>query len=172
MTEPALDTTGPRPAVRLERQLPDPPSVVWRAITERAQLKSWFPCDVVVEGGRWEVGAGITFTFPPEVIDMTMAGTVLAVDEPKLLSYTWGEDEILRFELHPDGDGTRLVLTDQLHAAWAARNAAGWEDCLDLLAGLSPAPDAWRRHFDAYSVAFEPVLGRQEGPPAEYKGES
>ena len=107
------------------------------------------------------VGAAITFTFPPEVIDLTLTGPVLAADEPKLLSFTWGEDEILRFELHPDGDGTRLVLTDQLRAAWAARNAAGWEDCLDRLAGLSPAPDAWKHHFDAYSAAFEPVLGPQ-----------
>jgi uncharacterized protein YndB with AHSA1/START domain len=172
MTEPTLDTTGPRPAVRLERRLPDPPPVVWRAITERGQLKAWFSCDVIVEGGRWEVGAAITFTFPPEVIDLTLTGTVLAADEPKLLSYTWGDHEILRFELHPDGAGTRLVLTDQLHAAWAARNAAGWQDCLDRLAGLSPAPDAWKHHFDTYSAAFEPVIGAQEGPPAEYKGGS
>ena len=165
------DTTGPGPAVRLTRYLPDPPSVVWQAITDREQLKAWFPCDVIVEGGRWEVGAAITFPFPPEVIEMTLTGTVLAVDEPKLLSYTWGADEILRFELYPEGDGTRLVLVDQLRAGWAARNAAGWADCLDRLAGLPAAPDAWRRRFDAYRAAFEPVLGPQEGPPEGYKGD-
>jgi hypothetical protein len=81
------------------------------------------------------------------VIDLTLAGTVLAVDEPRLLSYTWGDDEILRFELYADGEGTRLVLTDQLRASWAARNAAGWADCLDRLAGRSAEPDAWRRRF-------------------------
>ena len=172
MTDAALDTTGPEPAVRLERYLPDPPPVVWQAITERGQLRAWFPCDVIVDGGRWEVGAAIAFPFPPEAMDLTLTGTVLAVDEPKLLSYTWGEDEILRFELYPEGDGTRLVLTDQLRAGWAARNAAGWENCLDMLAGLSPEPDAWRRRFDAYSAVFEPVIGPQEGPPAEYKGGS
>jgi uncharacterized protein YndB with AHSA1/START domain len=142
MTDVSLDTTGPRPAVRLERRLPDPPAVVWQAITEREQLKAWFPCDVIVQGGRWEVGASITFPFPAEVIDMTLTGTVLAVDEPRLLSYTWGE-EVLSFELHPDGGGTRLVLTDQLQADWAARNAAGWDDCLDRLAGLPVESDAW-----------------------------
>jgi uncharacterized protein YndB with AHSA1/START domain len=168
MTDATLDTTGPKPAVRLERWLPDPPAVVWRAITERDQLKAWFPCDVIVEGGRWEVGAAITFPFPAEVIEMTLTGTVLAADEPKLLSYTWGEDEILRFELYPDGDGTRLVLTDQLQADWAARNAAGWEECLDRLAGLPVQPEAWRRRFGVYSAAFEPEIGPQEGPPAEY----
>jgi uncharacterized protein YndB with AHSA1/START domain len=172
MTDATLDTTGAKPAVRLERHLPDPPSVVWQAITERAQLKAWFPCDVIVEGGRWEAGAAITFPFPPEVIDMTLTGTVLAVDEPKLLSFTWGEEETLRFELYPDGDGTRLVLTDELRASWAARNAAGWEDCLDLLVGVSAEPGAWRRRFDAYSAAFEPRIGAQEGPPADYKGDA
>jgi uncharacterized protein YndB with AHSA1/START domain len=171
MTDPALDTSGPKPAVRLERYLPDPPPVVWQAITDRDQLRQWFPCDVIVAGGRWEVGASITFPFPPEVIDMTLTGTVLAVDEPRLLSYTWGDEEVLRFELHPQGTGTRLVLTDQLRAAWAARNAAGWEDCLDRLAGLPADPGAWPRRFAACSAAFEPVLGRQEGPPAEYKGD-
>jgi uncharacterized protein YndB with AHSA1/START domain len=172
MTDAVLDTTGAKPAVRLERYLPDPPPVVWQAITDRAQLKEWFPSDVIVEGGRWEVGAAITFPFPAEVIDMTLAGTVLAVDEPKLLSYTWGEDETLRFELQPEGEGTRLVLIDQLQAGSAARNAAGWEDCLDRLVGLPRDPDAWRRRFAAYSAAFEPVIGPQEGPPAGYKGDS
>jgi uncharacterized protein YndB with AHSA1/START domain len=171
MTDGTLDTAGPQPAVRLERRLPDPPAVVWQAITERDQLKAWFPCDVIVSGGEWVVGAAITFPFQPEVIDMTLTGTVLDVDEPRLLSYTWGEEEVLRFELHPDGSGTRLVLTDQLRAGWAARNAAGWDDCLDRLAGLPAQPDAWRDRFTAYAAAFEPVIGPQEGPPAEYKGE-
>jgi uncharacterized protein YndB with AHSA1/START domain len=171
MTDATLDTAGTRPAVRLERYLPDPPAVVWQAITDRAQLKEWFPCDVIVEGGRWEVGAAISFPFPAEVIDMTLAGTVLAVDEPKLLSYTWGDQETLRFELYPEGDGTRLVLTDQLAASAAARNAAGWEDCLDKLAGQPADPGAWRRRFAVYSAAFEPEIGPQEGPPADFKGE-
>jgi len=123
MTDGTLDTTGPRPAVRLERHLPDPPAVVWQAITEPDQLKAWFPCDVIVSGGRWVVGAAISFPFPSEVIDMTLTGTV------------------------------------------------GWDDCLDRLAGLPVRPDAWRRRFAAYAAAFEPVIGPQEGPPAEYKGE-
>ena len=170
MTDGTLDTTGARPAVRLSRYLPDPPAVVWRAITEREQLKAWFPCDVIVSGGEWAVGAAITLPFPADVIDMTLTGTVLAVDEPRLLSYTWGEDEVLRFELSPEGAGTRLVLIDELQASWAARNAAGWEDCLDRLAGSVVEPDGWRRRFAAYSAAFEPVIGPQEGPPAEFKG--
>ena len=87
---------------------------------------------------------------------------------PRRLAFTWGE-ETLRFELSPDGDGTRLVLIDELPAAHAARNAAGWETCLDRLAGLAPAEDAWKPRFERYAAEFAPVLGPQEGPPAEVR---
>lgn len=169
MTDATLLTDRARPAVRLERHFPDPPAVVWRALTEREQLRSWFPSDVIVTGGRWEVGAAITFLFPPEVIDLTLTGEVLEVDEPNLLAFTWGEDT-LRFELSAEGDGTRLVLIDELPAGAAARNAAGWEQCLDRLEDLQPAPDSWQPRFQHYAAAFEPILGPQEGPPAGYKG--
>jgi uncharacterized protein YndB with AHSA1/START domain len=169
MTDATLLTDGARPAVRLERHLPDPPAVVWKALTEREQLRSWFPSDVILDGGRWEVGASITFPFPPEVMDLTITGEVVEMDEPNVLAFTWGEDT-LRFELSAQEDGTRLVLVDELPAHGAARNAAGWENCLDRLAGLEPAPNAWRQNFERYAAAFGPDLGPQEGPPAGRKG--
>ena len=86
MTDATLITDGTRPAVRLERQLPDSPATVWRALTEREQLRSWFPCDVIVEGDHWVAGAAITFPFPPEVIDMTLTGEVLEVDEHQVVA--------------------------------------------------------------------------------------
>jgi uncharacterized protein YndB with AHSA1/START domain len=164
MTDATLLTDRGRHAVRLERHLADPPAVVWRALTEREQLRSWFPCDVIVEGGRWEVGAAITFPFSPEALDLTLTGDVLEVDEPNVLAFTWGEDT-LRFELSPEAGGTRLVLVDELPPDAAARNAAGWENCLDRLAGLDPAPDAWRARFERYAAAFEPALGPQRRKP-------
>jgi uncharacterized protein YndB with AHSA1/START domain len=164
MTDATLLTDRARPAVRLERHLADPPAVVWQALTEREQLRSWFPSDVIVDGGRWKVGAAITFPFPPEVLDLTLTGEVLEVDEPNVLAFIWGEDT-LRFELSPEAGGTRLVLVDELPADAAARNAAGWENCLDRLAGLEPAPDAWQSHFERYAAAFETALGPQARRP-------
>jgi uncharacterized protein YndB with AHSA1/START domain len=164
MTDASLLTDGARPALRLERHLPDPPDVVWRALTEREQLRSWFPCDVIVSGGRWEVGAAITFPFPPDVMDMTLTGEVLEVDEPNVLAFTWGGDA-LRFELSTEGDGSRLVLIDELQPDSAARNAAGWERCLDRLAGIEPAPDGWEPRFEHYADAFEPIVGPQGRRP-------
>jgi uncharacterized protein YndB with AHSA1/START domain len=166
MTEATVTTSGERASLRLERHLVDPPEVVWSAITDRDQLRSWFPCDVEVVGGVWQVGAAIVFRFPPEVIDVTLHGDVLAVEAPALLSFSWGE-EILRFELTEVGSGTRLVLTDELPPAIAARNAAGWEACLArLVPSLSNEDPSWQAAFDKYAAKFSAALGPQEGPPA------
>jgi uncharacterized protein YndB with AHSA1/START domain len=170
MTNPAtLLTDGARPAVRLERHLPDPPPIVWQALTDREQLRSWFPCEVIVADGRWKVGATIAFPFPPEM-NMTLTGEVLIVDEPVVLAFTWGE-ETLRFELSPHGGGTRLVLIDELPPGAAARNAAGWDVCLDRLAGSDASGGGWQPLFEAYTAAFQPVLGVQEGPPTSHQGD-
>ena len=166
MTDAQLLNDRERPALRFERRLHDPPDVVWQALTEREQLRSWFPCDVIVSGGRWEVGAAITFPVRPEVIDLTLTGEVLEVDEPNVLAFTWGDDR-LRFELSPEGEGTRLVLVDELPPDSAARNAAGWEQCLDRLAGAEPAVDGWQPLFERYAAAFEPTLGPQQARPAQ-----
>jgi uncharacterized protein YndB with AHSA1/START domain len=170
MTDPVLTTEGDRPSIRLERRLTDPPNVVWRALTEPEKLARWFPCQIQVEGGTWRVGAALTFPFPPEVIEMTLTGEVLELNAPHLLVYTWGP-ETLRFELLDDDGGTRLLLTDVLDPASAARNAAGWDDCLDLLAGGAP-PDrpAWQARFERYAASFEPIVGPQDGPPDGYTG--
>jgi len=107
VTEATIVGEVDRPTIRLERQLVDPPSVVWRALTDREELRSWFPCDVIVTGGLWKLGAAISFLFPPEVMDMTLTGEVLAVDEPRALAFRWGE-EILRFELTESNGGPAL----------------------------------------------------------------
>lgn len=164
MSQAELRTDGARPAVRLERKLADPPAVVWQAITEREQLRAWFPCDVEVAGGVWEVGAAITFDFGDEMSGSTLSGEVFAVDEPKLLAFSWGAER-LQFELTPHGSGTLLVLIDELPADAAARNAAGWDACLDRLAGLEPVD--WKPRFDTYAATFEPLIGPQAGPPTE-----
>jgi uncharacterized protein YndB with AHSA1/START domain len=169
MTDITFTNNEPKPTIRLERSLPDPPSAVWRSLTDRDELKSWFPCDVLVEGDRWIPGAVITFVFPPDVMDLTMTGTVLTADEPHMLSYEWGEER-LSFELHEEGTGTRLVLIDELDRDAAARNAAGWDICLARLTGVESVEGTWRDKFERYSATFEPTLGPQSGPPDAYKG--
>lgn len=162
----ALVMLGTGPAVRFERVLNSPAEAVWRALTEPEELRGWFPCEISVD--RWEVGASLTFSFPGHA-EFTMDGVVLECDPPRTLAYLWGE-ETLRFQLDTDSSGsggTRLVMTDEMAASIAARNAAGWHVCLDLLAG-KPSPEGdegWRTLFARYCTAFEPTLGPQEGPP-------
>jgi hypothetical protein len=62
------------------------------------------------------------------------------------------------------------VLIDALPAGAAARSAAGWEECLDRLAGTTAPADRWKERFAFYSAAFEAALGPQQGPPDAYKG--
>ena len=68
-------------------------------------------------------------------------------------------------ELTEVDGGTRLVFTDQLDATFAARNAAGWDVCLELLDGRTAPEDLWTARFDRYVEAFEPAIGPQVGPP-------
>ena len=133
-----LQTDGGRSVLRMERWLKHPPEKVWRAMTEPQRLADWFPGKIVPElreGGKVEFGFGGD-------------GVVTDLDPPRLIAYTWDTDH-LRWELHPDGDGTRLVL---LHTfddrAGAASFGAGWHTCivaldlaLDGRAGEDPGVD-------------------------------
>ena len=164
MPHATVITGADGPCVQLARVVAASPESLWDMVTRRELLANWFPCDVVIEGDQWVRGASISFSFPADVADMTLAGEVLEAQRPHRLAFTWGE-ETLRFEIDVEESATRLTLTDCLAAPYAARNAAGWEVCLDRLCGAEVAPEAWRAHFDAYREAFEPQLGPQEGPP-------
>lgn len=165
MTEATLLKAGARPVLRFERNLPEPPEEVWRAVTDPVEMRSWFPTRIEIE--EWKVGAELTHHFDEHDID-PLPGTVLEWDPPCRVSFTWGTDTI-SFELTPSAHGgTAFVLTEELDASHAARNAAGWEACLDRLEG-GQEREAWRARFDRYVAGFKPVLGPQEGPPEGVK---
>lgn len=151
-----------RAIVRIERLVDAEPVAVWSMLTDPAELASWFPCEVTVEGDDWTVGTSLTFRFDDAKGGLTIHGTVTEVLAPSRLAYTWG-DETLSFTVDAEGSGTRLAVRNGLDKAHAARNAAGWDDCLDALAG-TPLGD-WRVRFEQYRTEFEPILGPQEGPP-------
>jgi len=93
-----------------------------------------------------------------------LPGSVLERDPPRRVTFTWGAD-IIGFALTepPDG-GTIFVLTEELSANHAARNAAGWDACLDRLQ-LGAESESWKPRIDRNVATFEPVLGHQDGPP-------
>jgi uncharacterized protein YndB with AHSA1/START domain len=169
-----LDAAGDRWSVTFTRRLHHPVEEVWRAVTEPEQLAAWFPDRIVGELGP---GARLRFVFGDDDAD-GFDGEVLVYDPPTLLELSWGGDR-LRIELHPDGEGTVLTLVDTFaELGKAARDAAGWHECLDRLecrleGAVPPAPGAtWRETNARYVERFGPpasTIGPPEGwqPPAE-----
>jgi uncharacterized protein YndB with AHSA1/START domain len=161
MSEATLLTTGIRPVLRFERHLPLPVETVWRAVTDKDEMRSWFPTRIEID--EWMVGASLVHHFDDQDIG-PLSGTVLEWDPPRRVSFTWSDDTI-SFELSPAPDGgTTFVLTEELSPNHAARNAAGWESCLDRLQQRVDG-ESWKVRFDHYVASFEPVLGHQDGPP-------
>jgi uncharacterized protein YndB with AHSA1/START domain len=173
-TDGELVTIDGRSALRFERRYRQPVDRVWRAITEPSEMSQWFPSDVV---GERAVGAELRFDDDAQRAAAAAAGEghrddggehftgrVVAWDPPKVFSFSWG-GEVLRFELHPDGDGTRLVFTQVLsHRSTAARNGAGWHGCLrslDALLGVDPPeePDDGWQSFREFLGAMGPEPG-------------
>jgi len=165
MTEATLLRAGNRPVLRFQRHLPEPIETVWRAVTDPQEMRAWFPTRIEID--EWRVGAELTHFLDEHGID-PLPGTVLEWDPPRRVSFTWGTDTI-GFELTAASDGgTTFVLTEELNASIAARNAAGWEACLDRLQhGAEGEP--WKPRFDRYVAVFEPTLGHQDGPPDGYR---
>ncbi|MBM7847230.1 SRPBCC domain-containing protein [Arthrobacter roseus] len=111
---------GGETAVKTEYRFDAPPAKMWEFLTDPKKLRFWFPCEMTIQ--LREKGS-VIFTFPD---DRPETGSVVAVDENRLLAYTWGE-ELLRWTLKAVDDGCRLVLTDVLAKPSTAANvAAGW----------------------------------------------
>lgn len=159
-----------RPTLRFERRLKHPIEKVWRALTDPVELEHWFPtriesvsaadADPFVPGGKLRFPFRAAKELDGEVIP-DFEGEILELDPPRLLAYTWADD-VLRFELIPDGDGCLLVFTDTFtEHGKAARDGAGWHVCLDGLAARldgaePPAEDSWRGRYENYVAVFGP----------------
>jgi uncharacterized protein YndB with AHSA1/START domain len=115
--------------IHVDQFLAQPPAKVWLMLTEPERLATWWgPGDI-----RPEVGHKFT-------LDMGRWGkqpcTVTAVEDEKLLSYTFAEgvmDWTITWRLSPEGTGTRLFLEhggfdldDPRHADAFRNMSRGW----------------------------------------------
>jgi len=160
MVNETLHAEDGRWVLRFERRLAHPVEKVWRAVTEPSELAGWFPADVDLQ---LQPGGKIRFGLPGGEAPM-QDGEVLELDPPRLFGFTWAED-VLRFELRPDGDGCLLLFSHTFdERPSAASFAAGWTICLtgllSMLAGEEPAEDAlasWpglhERYVDRFGLA-------------------
>jgi uncharacterized protein YndB with AHSA1/START domain len=162
-----LERAGGRWRLRFTRELAHPPERVWSAITEPEHLDTWFPQRV---RGEWLVGAALTFSGD----GYELGGEVLSYEPPRLLEFRWGAD-VIRLELAPREGGCTLTLLDTIdELGKAARDGAGWHECLDLLEchldGGEPWPTGarWARLHPGYVTSFGPEASTI-GPPPEFR---
>ncbi len=145
--------------VRLERLLPGPMERIWQYLTDSEKRVRWFaggPMELRV-GGKAELlfdHRNISNEPVPERFKAMEEGKLISYghvtqcEAPRLLSYTWWENEDdkseITFELFPEGEEVRLVLT---HRRLADQQemlnvSGGWHahvDILeDLLRGVTP----------------------------------
>jgi uncharacterized protein YndB with AHSA1/START domain len=138
---------------------------VWRAVTEPEQLAVWFPQEIV---GDRRAGAPLRFV---SSAGGGFDGQMLVFDPPSVMEFTWGAGR-LRIELQAEEAGTLLTLTDTFDdLGKAARDAAGWHDCLDRLAsgldGIAPPAwgHSWRQINEACIARFGPDASVIGPPP-------
>jgi uncharacterized protein YndB with AHSA1/START domain len=160
-----LDRQGGRWTLAFSRKLAHPREKVWRAVTEPEHLAVWYPQEIV---GERKAGAPLRFVSSEgDGFD----GQMLVFDPPSVMEFTWGTD-LLRIELAADGAGTVLTLTDSFDdAGKAARDAAGWHECLDLLVSDldgTPPPvqgETWLRVHPVYVGTLGPEASTIGPPP-------
>ncbi len=116
----------------LVRELRHSQAKVWKALTDPASLREWAPFDADRSLGA--VGF-IRLTTVGTPTPQTSETRVTRAEEPRLLEYRWGDNEI-RWQLEPLGDGTRLTLWHNIDRGFVSMGAAGWHICLDVLERL------------------------------------
>src|SRR6266568_117008 len=164
------DIGGGQWRLRFTRDLAHPQDKVWRAITEPDHMQAWFPQHV---SGDWVVGGPLTFS-SPEQRGPDFTGEVLAYQPQSLVEFRWGTD-VIRLELAGRPGGCTLTLLDTFsELGKAARDAAGWHECLDRLTDdldkgeMSFTPgQRWAEVHPRYVEEFGPEAAAI-GPPAGY----
>jgi len=166
-----LERLGKGSRLCFVRELAHPPARVWRALTDPAELSSWFPTSV--EGAQ-RAGAPLVFRHPGGEAP-PFEGRMVLFEPPAVLELDWGPDR-LRFELEAIPGGTRLTLYAIISEfGRSVRDAAGWHVCLDRLEqALSPGsldgqggPVDWRAANAGYVDAFG-AEATTIGPPKEF----
>ena len=114
----------------LVRDLRHAPAKVWAALTDPAQLREWSPFDSDVNLGAAGTAAKLTTVGAPKG---SVTETKVRRAEPhRVLEFTWGAGD-LRWELEPQGTGTRLTLWTNINKGFIAMGATGWHIAFDVL---------------------------------------
>jgi uncharacterized protein YndB with AHSA1/START domain len=143
------------------RDLRHPPEKVWAALTDPRQLSEWSPFLADRDLGA---PGDVTLTMVDGDHRENMEAVVSRAERPRFLEYTWATD-VLRWELAPSGEGTRLTLRHTMQEPdWSAKVAAGWHLCLVVaehlldgqpigpIRGMAAMDYGWEELRDAYAT--------------------
>ena len=159
----AVVVDGDTASVVFERRLPHPIEAVWRALTDPEERARWFgrtTLDARQGGAIAMIADGPPM---PEAV-RAMSGEVLVWDPPHVFEHAWNQkligDTVVRYELAPDGDGTRLKL---VHRGFRPKDAGGYApgehaylDRLEAALGGQPVPD-WQARYGAVAGLYGPL---------------
>ena len=128
--------------ITCEKFLPHPPAAVWKALTDPDLHARWWAAGDIkpVVGHRFTLDMGTFGSQPCEVTE---------VDDQRLLAYRFAEgslDTTITWTLHPEGEGTRLILT---HAGFDLDSPIG------------------RQAYDGMSKGWPHLLNRLDSTLAE-----
>lgn len=103
------------PPIIIERTFKAPVNLVWKAITDKEDMKKWY---FDLSEFRPEVGFEFRFTGGTEEKTYLHISEITEVVENKKLAYSWCYDgyegkSFVSFELFEEGDETRLKLTHE-----------------------------------------------------------
>jgi uncharacterized protein YndB with AHSA1/START domain len=135
MPDGILEEIDGRAVLRFERSYAHPIERVWDAITQPTELAEWFlPYHAEIELDLVEGGSYVMRMADPD--STVLSYSVLRVEPPRLFEHTSMDDGTMRWELEPDGDGCRLVLTQTMSSyerAVESHYASGMHHSLERL---------------------------------------
>ena len=129
-----LERDGSRTVLRFRRHLAHPVERVWVALTEPGELSAWWG------DAEIDLAPGGRFVLRWRNLDengdaAVMHATITRLEPPRLLETVGDLHGTLRWELEPEGDGTRLSFSStlELPEEYRAMVPAGWHYHLDAL---------------------------------------
>lgn len=170
MTAP---TTKPDDTLTMSREIVEqieiaaPPSRVFEALTDPAQLLAWWGDRATYPSTHWELdpragGRWLSRWRAPDGSSFTLGGEILALDPPRLLAYSWWDERYpglplttVRYELAPTPAGTLLTLR---HSGFDATRTdfddynGGWSEVTRRLRAHAESGGPFRTNRD---VAIE-----------------
>lgn len=148
---------------RFERNFKYSVEKAWAMLTENDELSKWFAnlrIDDLREGGI------IKFDMQDGSFEEM---EILELKTYSVLEYTWGEDKV-RFELSPDPEGCRFVLTEKINVITnhTPKDLAGWHVCLEVIQALLDdrtlvsRKDEWKKWYEKYVQAIATIFENQQ----------